>query len=134
MFLTLKGERGVGELAFDPFGHDLKKLVEEAERQGLREFVAWWGDVQASEVGRASNYYFDKIFEYPALGEMRRGYPNMTDTDVLIDLAEKLITALKEPCGVAREISPKVARKLIGDPTLANDGFIVAERVRPSLA
>ena len=111
-FLSLKGEYGVGELA-DLFRHDLKKLVEEAEQQGLRELVTWWGDEQAAQIVHASIYYSSKVFEYPALGEMRRAYRDMPDTDILIDVAEKLIIALKEPCAVAQEISPTVIGKLI---------------------
>jgi hypothetical protein len=111
-FLSLKGEHGVGELA-NKFQHDLKKLLDEAERLGLRADVAWWGDEQASQIGHASVYYSNKVFEYPALGEMLSGYSDMPDTNILIDLAEKLITALQEPCGAALEISPIATKKLI---------------------
>jgi hypothetical protein len=99
-FLALKGKLLL-ELAGGPYGHDLKFLIEEADRNDLRELVTL-DDQQRSQIVVASEYYGEKVFEYPAVSEALFGYPKMPDTDVLIAAAEALIEPLKEPCRSAR--------------------------------
>jgi hypothetical protein len=93
--LALKG-RSLLELG-DQNSHDLKFLIEEAEKNDLGAPVTL-EDQQRFQIIRASEYYGEKVFEYPAVSEAVRGYPKMPDTDVLIAAAGALIGPLKEPC------------------------------------
>ena len=93
-FLALKGEL-LSSLA-DRNGHDLKFLIEEAEKNDLGTLVTL-NDQQRRQIIHASEYYVEKVFEYPAVSQMF-GYPKMPDTDVLIAVAEALIGPLQEPC------------------------------------
>ena len=54
------------------------------------------------QILRASDYYSSKVFEYPALGEALQAFHGHPDTNILIDAAEKLVSALQEPCLKAR--------------------------------
>jgi hypothetical protein len=98
-FLCLQGYL-LDDLA-DKFRHDLKNLLDEAERKGLAAFIPF-GDDQALQIRRASIYYSSKVFEYRAALEALRGFPDMPDINILIDVAETLIAALREPCMQAR--------------------------------
>jgi len=95
-FLALKGSSLV-ELAGGPYGHDLKNLIAEADKRGLQALVKL-DDNQNAEIIRASDYYAEKVLEYPSVTEVIRGYPKMANTDVLIGAADALVGALHEPC------------------------------------
>jgi hypothetical protein len=92
-FLSVNGFR-LKELSGGAFGHNLVNVLEEAERQGITSVVAL-GAKQTDEIRRASIYYGEKIFEYPALGEAVSGLPQNPDTDLLIEVSEKLIRWLQ---------------------------------------
>ena len=98
-FLSLKGI-SLLELTGGEYGHDLKGLIEQTEKRDLDTFVKL-GDDQRAEIIRASTYYFEKVFEYPALMEALRGNPGLPSADVLIGAAEALVSALQEPCRAA---------------------------------
>jgi hypothetical protein len=104
-FLCLKGY-SLDKLADGEFYHDLTKILDGAERNGRREFVTWREDV-TFQIRRASSYYSSKVFEYPAAGEALHAYPEAPDTNILIQAAETLVDALREPCLSA---SPVVSR------------------------
>ena len=95
-FLSLK-EYSLDELADSKFRHNLVNLLDEAERNGLREFVKLEED-ETFQIRRASNYYSEKVFEYPAIGEAPLGYFGSPDTNILINAAEALVGVLREPC------------------------------------
>jgi HEPN domain-containing protein len=95
-FLALKG-RSLVELMGPPYRHDLKNLVEEAEKRNLQSLVKL-DDRQRAEIIRASDYYAEKVLEYPSLKEAISGYPKMPNTDTLIVVVDALIRALQEPC------------------------------------
>ncbi len=95
-FLSLKGYP-LDNLAGGKFGHDLESLLDEAKRNGLDDFVKLEED-QKFQIVRASNYYASKAFEYPAVFELMRGNPEMPNTNILIDITETLVAALREPC------------------------------------
>jgi hypothetical protein len=95
-FLSLRGCSLVA-LAGGPYGHDLKSLIEVAEKQDFHALVKL-DDRQRAEIIRASTYYLEKVLEYPALTEAVRAYPDLPDANVLIDAAEALVSALREPC------------------------------------
>jgi hypothetical protein len=95
-FLSLK-EYSVDKLADSKFSHNLVSLLDEAERNGLREFVKLEED-ETFQIRRASNYYSEKVFEYPAIGEASLGYFGSPDTNILINAAEALVGVLREPC------------------------------------
>jgi hypothetical protein len=94
-FLSLKGY-SLDTLAEARFSHRLANLLDEAELKGLPEFVGLEED-EKFQIRRASVYYSSKVLEYPAIGEALRGLPERPDANILIDAAEKLVSALQEP-------------------------------------
>jgi hypothetical protein len=94
-FLSLRGVAMADML--DSVGHDLGRLLDRAESLGLAELVKLESPY-VDEIRRASTYYAAKVFEYPALGETVRGYPNLPSSPVLLDAARILVTALQQPC------------------------------------
>lgn len=96
-FLSVRG-RTLLELA--ELGHDLEKLVADAIATGLHDLVTLPPE-QMIEIQRASRYYVEKVFEYPALAVVSGlypSYPTTPDFDALVAAAETLIAALREPC------------------------------------
>jgi hypothetical protein len=53
---------------------------------------------QLAEIYRASTYYVEKVFEYPAIAEALIGYPKKPNIELLLGAADALVTALREPC------------------------------------
>jgi hypothetical protein len=96
-FLSLKGH-SLAALADPAFGHDLGALLAEAEKHGLSDIAKLTASHQF-QIQRASKYYLEKVFEYPAIGEMvTTNYGDRPSTDVLISGAEVLVAALYDPC------------------------------------
>lgn len=95
-FLSLKG-RSLDELAGGAFGHDLDKLLAEADKQDLGALVKLTEE-HRFQIGRASIYYAEKVYEYPSVLEAMKGYPSRASMDPLLDAAETLIPPLREPC------------------------------------
>jgi HEPN domain-containing protein len=95
-FLSLKG-CSLEKLSGGAFGHDLKGLLEEAEKQNLGDLIRLKDDHRA-EIVRASEYYFEKVLEYPALMEAVNAYPRLATASILIEAAETLMEALRQPC------------------------------------
>jgi hypothetical protein len=99
-FLSLKG-CSLDELAGGPFAHNLDSLLVEAEKQHLGDLIRLT-DEHRAEIVRASEYYAEKVLEYPALLEAAKAYPRLATASVLIEAAETLIEALRQPCLEAR--------------------------------
>jgi HEPN domain-containing protein len=97
-FLSLKGLT-LDQMAEGAFGHNLQRLLEEAKAKGLAGLVKLAN--LESEIIRASSGYSEKAYEYPSLLEAIKGYPSFADASRLIDAAETLIGALREPCMMA---------------------------------
>jgi HEPN domain-containing protein len=95
-FLSLRG-RSLDELAGGAFGHDLDKLLAEADKQDLGGLVKL-SEEQRFQIGRASVYYAEKVCEYPSVLEAMKAYPSRASMDRLLDAAETLIPPLREPC------------------------------------
>lgn len=95
-FLSLKG-RSLEQLAGGQFGHDLDNLLTQAENQGISNLVNL-DSRQLAHIRFASTYYLEKVFEYPALAEATKAYPGNPDANLLLDAAEALVAALREPC------------------------------------
>jgi hypothetical protein len=95
-FLSLRG-RSLDDLAGGAFGHDLDKLLAEADKQDLGALVQL-SDEQRFQIVRASIYYAEKVLEYPSVLEALRGYGSRASMDRLLDAAETLIPPLREPC------------------------------------
>lgn len=95
-FLSLK-KYPLDKLSGGKFGHDLENLLDEAERKGLDDVVKL-DERQKFQIRRASQYYWSKAFEYPAIVELMSGNPEMPSIDILIDTTETLVAALREPC------------------------------------
>jgi hypothetical protein len=95
-FLSLKGSTLV-ELAGGQYGHDLQNLIEEAEKRDLRACVQLTNE-QRTEIIKASEYYSEKVLEYPSLTEALSRYSKMPNPDILIGAAEALVEQLQEPC------------------------------------
>jgi hypothetical protein len=95
-FLSLRG-RSLDELSGGAFAHDLDKLLVEADKQDLAALVELSED-QRWQIGRASIYYAEKVYEYPSVLEAMMAYPSQANMEILLDAAETLITPLREPC------------------------------------
>lgn len=95
-FLSLRG-RSLDELAGGALGHDLVKLLAEADKQGLGAVVKLT-EQQRFWIGRTSTYYAEKVYEYPSVLEALKGYSLRGDMDRLLEAAETLIPPLREPC------------------------------------
>ena len=54
------------------------------------------------EIRRASKYYLEKVFEYPAAGEAPRAYPHNPDIEPLLEAAKAMVVALEVPCRDAK--------------------------------
>lgn len=91
--------RGVSlpKLSSGAFGHNLHQLLAEADKNNLNEFAMLDG-AQRTAIKHASDYYCEKVLEYPALAEAVRAYPKMPNTQILIEAAELLVTSLHQPC------------------------------------
>ena len=79
-FLSLKGY-SFDRLAGGEFSHRLANLIDEAEQNGLYDFVSLKED-ETSQIRFASDYYSSKVFEYPAAGELLRVLPGMPDIKI----------------------------------------------------
>jgi hypothetical protein len=95
-FLSLKGQP-LEQLAGGEYGHDLEKLLAAAVQQGLLDLVVI-EERALIEIRRASKYYSEKVFEYPALGEAVFGYPHNPDIEPLLEAAKAMVVALEVPC------------------------------------
>lgn len=98
-FKALLALRGLSmtKLSTGAFGHNLHQLLAEAERKGVDEFVILSVEQRAA-IKRASDYYDEKVLEYPALAEAVRAYPKMPNTALLIEASELLVASLHKPC------------------------------------
>ena len=94
-FLSLRGNLMI-DMAKDP-GHDLERLLARAKAGGLSEVVTL-GNHHEVAIHMATNYYREKVFEYPALGEAIRAYPGLPYYDDLTSAAFELVTKLRDPC------------------------------------
>ena len=97
-FLTLQGIT-LETLTGGRYSHDLESLLWEADKQGLGSSVNLDTEMRA-EIVRASPYYAEKVFEYPALVEAA-AYPKWPETDRLIAAGEVLVTTLRPQCMAA---------------------------------
>jgi hypothetical protein len=95
-FLSLKG-CSLEQMAGGPFGHNLESLLAEADQHGLSALVHL-EKLHAAEIRRASTYYVEKVFEYPALDEAVLCYPKNPDVNLLLSAAEAVVAVLREPC------------------------------------
>lgn len=90
-FLCLKGET-LEKLAVQ--GHNLGLLLTSAKANGLGDLVSLPVE-QEAEIERASIYYAEKVYEYPAVKEAVLGYPALATVGPLVAAAEALISALR---------------------------------------
>jgi hypothetical protein len=79
------------------YGHNLARLLSEAESRDLLAAVSLKPEHRA-EIRRADGYYSEKLFEYPNLGEMLKGYPQKPDPALLRNAAEVLAGELEAVC------------------------------------
>jgi hypothetical protein len=98
-FLSLKGYP-LAKLAGGPFAHDLENLLLEADTQNLHELVTL-SESHRVQIIRASGYYHEKVFEYPALMEALGGYPDLPEATELVSAADAIISAIRELCLIA---------------------------------
>lgn len=98
-FLSLKGYP-LSKLSGGVFGHDLDNLLSEAEKNDLKT-ICEFNTEERSAIRFAARYYFDKVFEYPAVLEAPKAYPGWPKNEYLLSAAHKLVPALKGPCRAA---------------------------------
>jgi hypothetical protein len=72
------------------YGHNLALLLSEAERRDLLAAVSLKLE-QCAEIRRANQYYSEKLFEYPNLLEMLKGFPEEPNPALLRTAAEVLV-------------------------------------------
>jgi hypothetical protein len=94
-FLSLRGKSLV-ELS-ERYGHRLAMLYDESVESGIFDFVQIEHSL-GEEVRKASEYYQEKVFEYPSVPESVRAYPRLPDFEMLLKVAELLVSELKQPC------------------------------------
>lgn len=95
-FLSLAGQI-LDDSAASPFKRNLGRLLREADLLGLRDYVRLEAAMVA-EIRKASLYYAEAVFEFPALAEALRGYPQKPRLDLLLAAAEELLSAVRVPC------------------------------------
>jgi HEPN domain-containing protein len=95
-FLSLKGH-SIISLSGLSYGHDLTKLLAQAEKDSLATMVELT-EQQKFQINRASIYYGEKVYEYPAVAETLTAYQHLPDLPTVIALTETLIDKLREPC------------------------------------
>lgn len=95
-FLSLRGKLPDDSVP-DVRNRNLGELLAEVERSGLRDFVLL--DAPAiAEIRKASLYYAGAVFDFPALAEALRGYPQRPTMGILLEAAEDLVSAARGPC------------------------------------
>jgi hypothetical protein len=95
-FLCLKGHPMIG-LSEGKYGHNLERLLEAADREGLSTYVKLTSD-QRGEIKKASDYFREKVFQYPAIVESAHAYPKSPDYDLLISASSMLLDGIRPPC------------------------------------
>lgn len=94
-FLSLDGNTMISMA--DEHGHNLDKLIVKSLENKL-EKTANLNKSHTDEIKKASDYYSGKVFEYPAVGEAIKSYPNIPNIDVLFEACEILSKSLKSKC------------------------------------
>lgn len=74
--------------------HDLRSLFAEAEACGLGRLVQFTPQGR-EQIEKAALYYSEAVFEYPALAEALRGYPEIPDFDALVGLSATLCAGVR---------------------------------------
>jgi len=95
-FLSCSGY-SLEKLSGGPLGHDLVSLLDECEQEGIK-VISDLKDKHKKEIRAASEYYIEKVFEYPAIGEAIRAYPKAPDLSILAEAASILVNYIEEPC------------------------------------
>lgn len=95
-YLSLKGDTML-KLAENAFGHNLTNIFAHAEAQGILSEIPLT-NLHCDEIQRAAEYYGEKVFEYPAVGEAIRAYPRLPDLSLLLEAAEVMCNCLEAPC------------------------------------
>jgi hypothetical protein len=95
-FLSLQGVP-YDQMADGALGHNLDHLLTDAKNKGLDGLVKFSAE-QESEIIRASVYYAEKVYEYPAVSEFVTAHPSRAKSKPLVAAAERIIDALREPC------------------------------------
>jgi hypothetical protein len=85
------------KLAGRNYGHSLMKLLRAAENRGITADVSL-GSEHVEEIQRADKYYSEKVFEYPAISEAIKGYPQKPNLVILCSAAELLVTRIEALC------------------------------------
>jgi hypothetical protein len=96
-YLTLHG-RSVDRLGRNRGTLDLRSLLEDADACGLDK-LARLTQVQRKQIKKANRYYAEMVFQYPALTESIRGYPEAADVRTLLAAATLLVKSIQAACG-----------------------------------
>jgi len=95
-FLCLRGFAS-GSLLAGGYGHNLGNILAEAEKHGLLKWVSLSRE-ELDAMRWASKYYEAKVFEYPAMLEAMKGYPENPNLTLLFSAAETLVAAVGHDC------------------------------------
>lgn len=97
-FLSLKGKK-LQELSGGPYGHDLQNLLAEADTNDMADLIPLT-EIERFNIERAHRYYLEKVFEYPAVIEALKGYPEVANVDHLLTIGDRLVSQLMDPCSM----------------------------------
>jgi len=101
-YIQLQGRVvGVRETSLPSRG-DLVSLLAEADSRGLTGLVRP-SPTQREQIQKAAFYYSALVFEYPALAEVIRGYPQGPDADGIVAVATALVSAIREKISASTE-------------------------------
>ena len=96
-FLCLRGVPLL-DLSGREYGHGLATVLSEAKAQGLDKIVAL-SEQQCTAIRHASQYYEQKLFEYPSIPEAMGAYSGAPrNLEPLTSAATLLCSALWQPC------------------------------------
>lgn len=95
-YLSLKGHSLIS-LSGSNFGHDLSKLLAQAEKDSLTKIIEL-SESEKFQINRAGKYYGEKVFEYPTIGETVSAYQHLPDLPILMTLTDRMVDMLSEPC------------------------------------
>ena len=94
-FLSAKGMK-VTKIK-SKFGHDLVKVMNRAIRDGVNEHIAL-SDDEVREIVKANEWYCRKGFEYFDIQNIVDGIDKLPNKEILLRLAERMATSLKQFC------------------------------------
>jgi hypothetical protein len=90
--------------------HNLWRLLEDAEARGLGA-LARLSAAQRKQIRKATAYYAQNVFEFPAFAEAVRGHPDAPEVAPLLAAASVLVAAALKAIGVRTARTRKPSKR-----------------------